>query len=105
MSDVGSDAQASMELAQDAALELRRKNPNHPLLKYWFLAPEDMGPDGEPKNPTKEAAIKTELKNRFWRRAQPWRKASGALVVAVVYSNYWMALRRAIRRKEGRPRT
>lgn len=101
MSDWGSDAQASEELVAEEVEKLLKKNPEHPLLKYWILQPEDAGPDGTPKDIAKERAIQIEMKNRFWRRTEPWQEKPGVQVVTITLTNYWVALRRAVEGKKG----
>ncbi len=101
MSSWADEAESSFELAREAVAKLQKKNPGHPLLKYFILPSEDKGADGEPKDMTKEEAIRVEFKDRFWRRGDPWRATAGAIVVAVTYSNYWVALERALAGQDG----
>jgi hypothetical protein len=101
MASWADEAEASFEDARDAVIALQKKDPNHPLLQYWILPPEDRGPDGKAKDLEKEKAVRNEMKDRFWRNSTPWKGQAGAIVVATVYSNYAEALKRAIEGKEG----
>ena len=38
------------------------------------------------------------MKNRFWGRSEPWSKEAGVIVITVVYSNYYFALKKEVER-------
>jgi len=87
--------ESAVSLANEVAEELRRINPSHELLKFWFLSPEE---EKQGKtDPEKEKARNIEMKNRFWNRAEPWEKQPGAIVTTVVTTNYYLALKKAIK--------
>jgi len=81
-------------LAQEAARRLKELDPTNELLKYLYV------PDGEETNDEIEAALKVEMKNRFWDRDRPWQGVAGAEMCAVVFGNYWSALKKEIERIE-----
>jgi hypothetical protein len=86
--------ESTVSLADEAAEELRKINPDHELLKLWFLSPEE---EKEGKiDPEKEKERNIEMKNRFWQRAEPWEKQPGAIVATIVTTNYYLAITRAI---------
>jgi hypothetical protein len=91
MGDWGSECESAIALADGAANKLLKLSPEHELLKYWFLGPE------EESNPDLEKAVQTEMKNRFWNRLEPWEKQPKMIVTTIVCSNYYLALERAIK--------
>ena len=96
MSDLASDIDAGEILVSEAVEKLARKDLKHQLLKFWVIM------EGEPK-PTeeREEAIRKEMKDRFWRRDEPWDTQPGSVVLATVLANYFIALQRALEGKEG----
>lgn len=94
------EAEAGAELVNEAGAKLYARDPKHPLLKYLYSQPEDLGADGKP-DPEKEKAVQVEMKDRFWRGPKPWQNCAGAVVVATVYARYYIALQRALDGKEG----
>ncbi len=101
MAGWGDDLEAEYDNVREAVKKLQAKDPKHPLLRFFILPVEDRDPDGKPKDPEKEKAVQIEMKNRFWRRPEPWQKQPGVMVCTIVYCNYCEALERAIAGKEG----
>lgn len=90
------EAEASIYLADQAAVLLRSLNPEHELLRFRF-AKESERVNGE-LDPAREEAIRIEMKDRFWERPDPWRAQPGTVVVATVTGNYYLALKEAIKK-------
>jgi hypothetical protein len=84
------EAISAEELVREAVKKLLALDPNHELLRYWILR------EGEETSDEIEAQIKTEMKNRFWDRSTPWEKEAGVIVITIVLTNYFVALRNAI---------
>lgn len=101
MGDWGSDCESSVALAMEEAGKLHKLDPNHELLKYCCVTPEEEKAGGS--TPERDHELHVELKNRFWNRPEPWQDVAGVIVTTVVYSGYWVALREAVARAAPRP--
>ena len=98
MADWGQEAASAEALAEHATQELRALNPGHELLEYWFV------PAGQTTSPELEEANRIRMKERFWNRSKTWQSQPGVIVVTVVCSNYYLALREAIREEKAKVR-
>lgn len=90
------DIEAEERMTGSAVEELQKKYPQHELLKYWILPPEDANPDGTPKDPEKEKRIADEMKDRFWGGSRPWREVEPATVKVHTLAHYRNAVRQAL---------
>jgi len=88
MSGWGDECEAACKLADRAARRLKDINPSHELLKYWFLSLKE--------DPKTEKTLRTEMKDRFWRRPEPWADKPEMMVLAIILGNYYLTLEEAI---------
>lgn len=92
--------ESAIEMVDEAAEELRELNPDHELLKYWFLTPQE---EKRGRSKVKEKALNVEMKNRFWMREDSWCGHAGMVVAVVVMTNYALALQKATDEAKAEP--
>lgn len=86
------EAESAIELANDAVKRLHQIDPTNELLWFWMVPPEGIkDPFGGDENKMRLA-----MKDRFWGKPEPWQKQAGAIVTAVVTSNYFFAVEKEI---------
>ena len=95
------ECESAEQLAEESAHELLGLNPQHELLKYWFITEEDIDSPTGKVDPKKEKVNKKEMKDRFWNKNEPWEDQPGVKVTAIVTTNYYIALKEAIENQNG----
>lgn len=76
----------AIELAADYARQLRAKQPDHELLRFFA--------DG------KDPELDQEFETRFWDKPFPKENKPGHLVNATIWANYAVALKKAVEHQE-----
>jgi hypothetical protein len=95
MASWAEEAESAEELASEQVKKLQELDPEHELLKFFIACPEDY--TNGALDPEKEKTIQIEMKNRFWDANRgPWQQQPGAIVVTVVMSNYYLAVKKAV---------
>lgn len=87
------DCISAENMAEEAVEELEKLDLNNPLLWWWRPTPEGTEDPFE-----SEMDRNQKMKDKFWNRAEPWNKQPGAIVSAVVTTNFALKVREEIRR-------
>lgn len=95
MSGWADEYESAAELTNEAAENLRKINPQHELLKYWFALREELK-DGE-LDSEREEVLQKEMIDRFWNRPDSYEKQPGVVVSTIVMTHYYFALLEAIK--------